>query len=30
MNIDPIFATWMTLVVALFVAYVRIDCGGTH
>ena len=30
MNIDPIFATWMAVVVVLFAAYVRIDIGGTR
>ena len=30
MNIDPIFATWLAVVAALFAAYVRLDCGGAR
>lgn len=30
MNIDPIFATWMAVVVVLFANYIRAECGGTR
>lgn len=30
MNIDPIFATWMAVVVVLFANYIRVECGGTR